>query len=390
MSRLELAGVDEAPAPSWLDREAGVEVTGAREHEPDSRAPRPYQLARDGPLGRRTAAVDHRIDRSPPIVIGMDPAPELVLLVERLYRSWAALDYEAMLEAIARHPGTLVIGSDPQEWWAGPEEITAVMRAQAQEMPTIHFEIEEVDAWKEGTIGWAAVKAQMTMSDAPPTFTRSTLVLREEGAYWRVVQWHFSVAVPNEEVLGVGLTTALDGILTTVLDERPPVGALSGDGSVTIMFTDIEGSTDLMESLGESKWLELLEWHDDAVRQQTTLFGGTIVKGQGDGFMLAFPATGSAAACAVAVQRTLSAGWNGVSVPVRMGLHHGNAKAEAGDFFGRTVVIAARVASAAIGGEILASQVVQECLCGAFPLGPSRSLALKGIGGHHTVYPVLW
>jgi hypothetical protein len=74
----------------------------------------------------------------------MESAPELVLLAERLYRSWEALDYEAMLEAIARDHNALMIGSDPGEWWAGYEVITAVMRTQAQEIPQIHFEVEEI------------------------------------------------------------------------------------------------------------------------------------------------------------------------------------------------------------------------------------------------------
>jgi hypothetical protein len=126
--------------------------------------------------------------------------------------------------------------------------------------------------------------------------------------------------------------------------------------------------------------LELLDWHDGVVKQQTAVFGGSVVKGQGDGFMLAFPATGSAAACAAAIQRGLSAGWRGIRVPVRMGMHCGNAKAEGGDFFGRTVVIAARVASAAGGGEILVSQAVQEGLGGAFRLDEARSLTFEGTG----------
>jgi adenylate cyclase len=120
------------------------------------------------------------------------------------------------------------------------------------------------------------------------------------------------------------------------------------------------------------------------------VFGGSVVKSQGDGFMLAFPAPGSAAACAVAVQRALSTGWTGIDVPVRIGMHIGNAKAEAGDFFGRSVVLAARIASAAEGDEILVSHEVREGLGGAFPLGESRSLTLKGLAGHHAVIPVLW
>jgi adenylate cyclase len=320
----------------------------------------------------------------------MEPAPELVLFMERLYRSIEALDAETFNDAFSRRPGSLFIGTAPDEWWVDHDSISAVLRVQFQEIPPVRFDVEEVVAWKEGTVGWVASRALMAVEGMPSVLTRSTLVMRQEHAYWSIVQWHFSMPVTNEEALGVSLTTAVEEILTMVQGERPPVSALGADGSVTIMFTDIERSTDLMESLGEKRWLELLAWHDRVVRQQTILFGGTVVKGQGDGFMLAFPATGSAAACAVAIQRAVSAGWAGVPVAMRIGMHSGNAKTEAGDFFGRTVVVAARVASAAAGGEILASQAVQKRLDGAVPLGASRSLSLKGLVGHQTVFPVLW
>lgn len=159
---------------------------------------------------------------------------------------------------------------------------------------------------------------------------------------------------------------------------------------MTIMFTDIEGSATLMESLGEQRWLELLGWHDGIVRQQTAILGGTVVMGQGDGFMLSIPAIGSAAACAMSVQRSLAPGWAGVKLPVRIGPHVGNAKAEGGDFFGSTVVVAARVANAAAGGEILVSQAVQEGLGGSFPLDGARSLSLKGMVGSHAAFPMIW
>ncbi len=320
----------------------------------------------------------------------VEAAPELVLFVERLYRSWVALDYESIIEAMSRNPGTLMIGSDPSEWWSGPKDIAAVLRAQVQEMPSFSLDIEEVSAWNEGNVGWAAVRAQFVLDDRPPALTRTTLVLRQEGAYWRIVHWHFSIAITNEELLGVDLTTTVDEILITIQDEDPPMTAVASDGSVTIAFTDIEGSTALMETLGEDPWLKLLEWHESAVRQQTKLFGGSVVKGQGDGFMLAFPASGSAVACASALQGALGSGWAGVPVPVRIGMHTGNARSEAGDFFGRTVVVAARVAGAARGGEILVTQAVQEDLEGAFRLGTSRTLALKGLAGRHPVFPVEW
>ena len=320
----------------------------------------------------------------------MEQAPELVLFMERLYRSYAAFDAEAVNDGIARNSGSLVIGTAPDEWHVGYEAIAPLFRVQFQEMPPVHFEVEEISAWKEGTVGWIASRALLMIEGMPSVSTRATVVLHEEGAYWRVVQWHFSIPVANEEALGVRLTANVEEILTMVQNEGPPATSMGADGSMTVMFTDIEGSTALMETLGEARWLELLEWHDRVLRQQTTLFGGSVVKNLGDGFMLGFPATGSAAACSVAIQRALSSGWAGVPVAVRIGMHRGNAKAEAGDFFGRTVVVAARVAGAAAGGEILVSQAVQEDLGGAVPLGGVRSINLKGMVGHYAVFPVNW
>jgi class 3 adenylate cyclase len=320
----------------------------------------------------------------------MEPAPELVVFMERMYRSFASADAQAFADVFSRHPGTRVVGTAPEEWWLGFAEISATVRVQLQEMPTFQFRVDEIEAWKEGPIGWIASKASMEIQDLPAVETRSTLVLREEGAYWRVVQWHISMPVANEATLGVELTTSVDALLAMVEGEAPSIAVANAAGEITIAFTDIEGSTALMESLGEESWLELLAWHDQCVRQQTALFGGTIVKHQGDGFMLAFSAPGAATACAGAIQHALSSGWSGVPFAVRMGMHSGNAKSEAGDFFGRTVVVAARIASAAAGGEILISETVRDSVAEAFPLGPPRSLTLKGLPGEHTAFPVIW
>ena len=77
-------------------------------------------------------------------------------------------------------------------------------------------------------------------------------------------------------------------------------------------------------------------------------------------------------------------------VRARIGLHTGNAKAEGGDFFGRTVVVAARVAGVAGGTEILVSQVTQKEIDGAFRLSGPRSIELKGLSGPYTVFDLLW
>jgi len=322
----------------------------------------------------------------------MEPAPELVEFADRWMSSWF-VDFANFMDPMSHHPGLRFIGPDPGEWWVGLESHLTAGRAQFSEMATlmgIRVDADEIVAWREGTVGWIAIRCHITFGDKEPQEARMTVIVHEEGVYWKIVHHHFSVTVANEELVGLDLTTTFDELLVLVQDVAPPASGMSADGSVTIVFTDIEGSTPLMESLGEERWLELLEWHDAIVGQKTAVFGGTVVKGQGDGFMLAFPAAGSAAACASAIQRTLNEGWFGVPVPARVGMHTGNAKAEGGDFFGRTVVVAARICSIASGGEILLSQASQEELEGAFPLNGPRSAALKGLSGTHAVFDLNW
>ncbi|HTZ09299.1 MAG TPA: nuclear transport factor 2 family protein [Acidimicrobiales bacterium] len=320
----------------------------------------------------------------------MEPAPELAQLAEHVFRAWEGRDHRTVIEVLSPDPSTLVIGTDPGEWWIGTKEVSAVLRLQWEEMPPFRLDIGEISAWKEGTVGWIAVPVSVTFEAQPPVLVRSTAVLRREGAYWHIVQWHNSIAVANEEAVGVGLTTTVDDILADVQDRHPPLSAMAGDGSVAIAFTDVVGSTALMETLGEDRWLALLDWHNEVVTRHTALFGGSVVKGQGDGFMLAFPAAGSAAACAVAIQRALEPGWEGIPVAARIGIHCGNAKAEAGDFFGRTVVLAARISAAAGAGEVLVSDDVEAGLAGTFGLGTSRSLLLKGIAEPQEAFPLTW
>lgn len=117
----------------------------------------------------------------------MEPAPELVLLMERLFRSFAALDPEALIGAVSRHSGSLFIGTAPEEWGAEHDVIAALMRVQYQEMPPLHFDVEELVAWKEGTVGWVATRARMEAEGMPSVLTRGTVVLREDAAYRHIV-----------------------------------------------------------------------------------------------------------------------------------------------------------------------------------------------------------
>lgn len=162
-----------------------------------------------------------------------------------------------------------------------------------------------------------------------------------------------------------------------------------GSSATTILFTDIEGSSALVESLGDHRWLEVLRSHNRIVREQVDRHRGYEVKTVGDGFMVAFPGPKPAVECAVAIQRALAEHEQEPALRVRMGLHAGDALEEDGDYFGREVVMAARVSAQARGGEILISDVVRAATEDV-ELAPPRVVRLKGLSGTHRLYPVAW
>src|SRR5262249_13037519 len=139
---------------------------------------------------------------------------------------------------------------------------------------------------------------------------------------------------------------------------------LAADGTVTIIFTDIVDSTDLIARLGDQAWLDLLRRHNALIQEATATQGGTVVETQGDGAMLAFPSVRRALACAKAIQHEIASAFVELPIRVRIGVHTGDALREADHFFGTTVHYAARVASQALGGEVLVSNVVHDLVAG--------------------------
>ena len=130
-------------------------------------------------------------------------------------------------------------------------------------------------------------------------------------------------------------------------------------GTVTFLLTDIEGSTQLWESEPDAM-ADAVEWHDRLVRDAVTENGGYVFTTAGDSFAVAFGRTTDAVHAAELIQRRLDDSPRAATcqIRVRAGLHTGEAEEREGDYFGSTVNLAARIMSAAHGGQTLMSNVV--------------------------------
>jgi eukaryotic-like serine/threonine-protein kinase len=186
---------------------------------------------------------------------------------------------------------------------------------------------------------------------------------------------------------------SIERIAVDVEHDRPDLSsATAPNGTATILFTDIEGSTELTERLGDREWMALLAEHNEIVRAQAAEHSGFEVKSQGDGFMLAFASALDALRCAIGIQRALAGRDTGPELRVRIGLHTGEPVREADDFYGKAVVLAARIASEARGSEILVSSLLRELTesSGEFAFEAPTDAQLKGLSGTYRLSAVRW
>ncbi|HEY1780338.1 MAG TPA: AAA family ATPase [Roseiarcus sp.] len=189
---------------------------------------------------------------------------------------------------------------------------------------------------------------------------------------------------------------ALDSVAASAMSQAREVGALASlDGTVTIMFSDIVESTTLYETLGDLRGSELIRTHNEIFRREVAAHRGHEVQTFGDSFMIAFSSVRRAVLCAIAVQRAFAAYSDThpeLPIRVRIGLHVGEAVRESTDFFGRAVILAARISSLAQGGQILVSSTLHDVAVSAGDLrfSPAGERPLKGLAGTHRIYELIW
>jgi adenylate cyclase len=349
--------------------------------------PRPVAVRRARvALGERRIALASAVRHACPV----EPSEEIRRVIERWTKAIADGDGETVLGRLSHESGALIVGTDPAEWWRGAEA-HAVWSRQIKEIGRFPIVATEVDAWEEGSVGWAAVKEVVNL-ETGSFESRATYVLHLERGEWKVVQVHWSFPRSLVETLGRTLTVSIEQLEETIQRDQPDLSASRAvDGTITIVFTDIVDSTPTLGRLGDEGWLEVIRRHRAVILEVTEAHGGTVVETQGDGSMLAFPSARRAVACARAIQEETGRVFANHTPPiqVRIGIHTGDAIRDAEQFFGTTVHYAARVASHAGGGEVLVSEAVHQLVTGAADGSTfvgGREVELKGIAGTHRVY----
>jgi class 3 adenylate cyclase/pimeloyl-ACP methyl ester carboxylesterase len=168
--------------------------------------------------------------------------------------------------------------------------------------------------------------------------------------------------------------------LTGVRRVAEPTRVLS-----TVLFTDIVSSTEQAAELGDRRWRELLNVHDELAHRLVEEFGGRLVKTTGDGILATFDGPGRAIQCAAALRDELA----GIGVRIRAGLHTGEVELRDHDVGGLAVHIAARVMAAAAPGETLTSRTVQDLVVGSDIVLEDRGThRLKGVADPWQLYTV--
>jgi class 3 adenylate cyclase len=284
----------------------------------------------------------------------------------------------------------------------------AAARMGAEELAKLVESYDALAMQAERELAWGRVLlAESEYAQAIPRLRRSLdLWSRVPAPYEAAVsRWLLSKslrALHDIDEADLELEVALNGL--TKLGAKRDVEAIRGEMQAaadrrqgpasihkTFMFTDIVGSTNLAEMLGDQAWDQLLRWHDEALRSEFSRQGGEVANSTGDGFFVAFDSATKAIECAINIQQRLRDHRisTGFAPMVRIGLHTAEANQVGSDYSGVGVHIAARVSALAGGEEIVASaETIAEA--GNVSVGEEREATLKGVAKPVAVVSIIW
>ncbi len=237
------------------------------------------------------------------------------------------------------------------------------------------------------------LNAQIDIREVLPTVSCPTLVINRENDAWGVTEEARYIAslIPNSTLKIVPgadhlpwygdqdrMVGEIEEFLTGQRDISPSERVL-----LTVLMTDIVGSTERAAALGDSRWRSLLDQHDAIVRRRVSDFGGQTINTTGDGFITAFTGPTRSIQCAEAIRVDLAR----LDVQIRAGVHTGECERRGSDLGGLAVHIAARILEHAPPGEILVSGTVKDLTVGSgLEMKPVGTQSLKGVPGDWPLY----
>jgi len=136
----------------------------------------------------------------------MEQSTELKELYLRSCEAQSSGDYSFFERHFSQKDGVLAIGTDPTEWWTGYATITRVFKAQLKETGGFQILADTPQAYRDGSIGWVAGRPTLKLPDGTEIPVRLTVVFQKEQNGWKIVQWHFSIGIPNEDSISETLT----------------------------------------------------------------------------------------------------------------------------------------------------------------------------------------
>jgi ketosteroid isomerase-like protein len=137
----------------------------------------------------------------------MEPSNELKALYLRSCEAISNGDHSFFEQYFSNRDGALAIGTDPKEWWSGYATITRVFKSQLKELSGLQLLADTPEAYRDGSIGWVAGQPILKLSDGTEMPARLTAVFQKDENGWKIVQWHFSMGIPNEDSVGELPTT---------------------------------------------------------------------------------------------------------------------------------------------------------------------------------------
>jgi pimeloyl-ACP methyl ester carboxylesterase/class 3 adenylate cyclase len=281
--------------------------------------------------------------------------------------------------------------------WGGPFDLEHAAPSVAQD--------EAARSWFGAYLRYSAslsaakalsrINYSVDVREILPAIRVPTLVLHRTGDQWHALAegQYLAKHIPGAKLVELPgndhipwwgdqhrLIGEIEEFLTGARNSPPTERVL-----LTIVVTDIVGSTEKAAFMGDTKWKDLLQSHDAAVRRQLRNFDGKEINTTGDGFVLAFTGPTRAIQCTKAIRQEITE----LGVGMRAGLHTGECEWRGGDLSGLAVHIAARISAQASANEILVSNTMKDLVVGSGIQFDERGpRLLKGIPGEWPLFRV--